>query len=393
MIIVTVNPEINTSERSFLNKSYASGVGTINVRNIDRFKDDQIILIGEMARERSEIRAINGTPSGSSIVLATVTSNPHDADDPVYVLDFDKVKIYRSTTGINGTYALLEAVDIDVDNEDGKTYYSDPNALTTYYYQTAYYNSVDDTESERSGKIAATGYTPEYVGAIITEVSKELKDADFIEMSIDEYISSMNDINNDLITQAKRPFKFLKTSQPLTAAALSSTIAFPTNLWKINYIEVNETATATSRVYRPKKVSPTEARYRLSAFPGTGDYVDGIAIDDEDDKLIFFPKARVERINAFTIHFYKHFTTFTSLDNKIETPNSLIYKLGLKRDFYLAKADSDSKWLTKATIYDKRYNAEAMKLQREKSIEASGPSGMSPDKKKYPQFGGRRYRQ
>lgn len=389
MNIVTTNPDVRSLEKSFLNKSYASGVGSIQVKNTNKFLDNGIILIGEMGRERSELASINGAPTTTTITLDAVTTWPHDADDPVYVLDWNKIRIYRSTNGENGTYSLLATIDIDVDNEDSKTYYDDPNALTTYFYETSYYDSVGGIESERSQPIAATGYTEKQIGTIIAAVARKVKDENFIEMSLEGYIDAMNDINDDLITQAKRPYRFLKESVLLTANADSSVIPFPVDLWKINYLELNDLYTVT----RPKKVSPTEARFQLKSYSTTGDYVDGIAYDDETNELIFYPAARTERIGAFNLHYYKKFTRFTSLADVVQIPNTLIYKLGLLREYYTGKADDDDKYLKKASGYEKRYNTEVMKLQREKNIEAAGPEGLGPDKKRYLQWGGRAYRQ
>lgn len=396
MNIVAFNPEVGHLEKSYLGKSYASGVSAVLIKNSNKFADGQKVLIGSMGRERSEILEVNGTGlTSTNLPFTTNTAFPHDADDPVYVLEYDKIRIYRSTTGENGVYSQLAEIDIDVDNPDNATYYDDANALTTYWYQVAYYDSVGDEESNRTSPMAATGYTRKQLGTIIPGVAKDVGDPEFIEADVEQYISWLNDINDDLITQAKRPYRFLKTSVSLDVEAGDSTALFPADFWKINFIEAHEYgASGSVRTFRARDfASVTKAQYQLDLYTLGGDYIDGVAVDDEEEKLIFFPKARVQRLNAFTLHYYKNFTPFTSLSDTVETPNTLIYKLGLKREYYLKKADSDNKYLAKYNEYDKKYNAEVMKLQREKNIFADGPTGMSPDRKRYPQFGGRRYRQ
>lgn len=385
------NPDLTGTEMTYLSSSTAQGATIFKAKNTDRFTDGQMILVGAMSRERSEILEL-ATHTATQLTLAAADF-PHDADDPVYVLDYDQVRIYRSTTGSGGVFSLLDTVPIDVDNVDGKTWYTDQNSLTTYWYQVAFYDSVGDNEGDRSPAIQATGYPELAVGTIITEVASEVKDKDFIEMDIPAYISTMNNINADLITQAKRPYRFLKTSESLTAEANASTIDLPDDLWKVNYIEVNEFGPASEEVFRPKQVPITKARWQLAWDTMAGDYVDGISVDDEAMQLVFFPKARVQRIGAFTIHYYKNFTRFTDFSNIVETPNTLIYKLGLKREFYLRRADDDSKYMVKFNEYDKAYQAEVMKMNRGKNIMADGPTGMGPDQKKYNQFGGVRYRQ
>lgn len=396
MNIVAYNPETTHLEKSYLGRSYGSGVNAFLIKNSDRFADGQKILIGNMGRERSEILEVNGTGLTTTNLPTTTNSEfPHDADDPVFVLEFDQVRIYRSTSGENGIYSLLATVDIDVDNPDNATYYDDADALTTYWYQVAYYDSVDDEESERTSPMAATGYTRKQLGSIIPQVAKDVSDPDFIEVQLESWIAWANDINDDLLTQAKRPYRFLKTSIGIDVEADDSTAGFPENFWKINFIQVHEYgASGSERIYRPRDfASLTSAQAQLELYTLGGDYVDGIAVDDETEEIVFYPKARVQRLNAFTLHYYKTFTPFTSLSDSVETPNGLVYKLGLKREYYMKKADDDQKYIGKAKEYDQKYNAEVMKLQREKNIFADGPRGFKPDAKRYPQWGGRRYRQ
>lgn len=403
MNIVADNPPVNHLEKSFLSSSIAAGVSSISLKNADRFSAEAIIMIGAPGRERTEIISIDDndpTPAvvGTTVRLAGTTEFPHDADDPVYVLEYDKVRVYRSTTGEAGAYNLLATVDVDADNQDNRTYYIDTTGMTTYFYKLAYYHSGDDEESERTSPIPATGYDKKMVGTIIAEVANEVKDPDFMYMDINAYISHMNDINDDLITQAKRPYRFLKTKQSINIEEDDSTFDFPETLWKIDYtaggIQANDVVGGGStHTHQPKVVSPAEIRYDLSLQGLGGDWVDQVAIDQEADQVIFSPKARADRVGAFTIYFYKFFDQLTSLSDRVETPNKLVYKLGLKREYYMIRSDDDDKYLKKALQYDQRYNAEVMKLQREKNVMADGPTGLGPDRKRYPQFGGRRYRQ
>lgn len=395
MNIVAYNPETDYLEKSYLGKSYAAGVSAVLVKNTNKFANNQKVLVGSMGRERSEIMTVTSTGLTSTNLPFTANTNfPHDADDPVFVLDYDKVRIYRSTTGQNGVYTLLATVDIDVDNPDNATYYDDVNALQTYWYQVAYYDSVNSEESNRTEPMAASGYTAKQLGALIPQVAKDVQDPEMIEVGVDSYIAWMNDINDDLLTQAKRPYRFLKASKPVNVLANASSFPFPDDFWKINYIQVHEYGASSERIWRPRQfASLSSAQSALGTYLLGGDYIDGLAVDDEGDQIIFYPKARADRLGAFTLHYYKTFNKFTSLSDTIETPNALVYKLGLKREYYLMKADSDSKYMMKAQEYDKRYNAEVMKLQREKNIFADGPTGMKPDAKRYPQWGGRRYRQ
>lgn len=392
MKIIAYNPPTTDLEKSYLSTSVAAGVTQIKVKNSDRFADTNRIMIGELGRERTEIVTVDGSPT-STLITVTTTEFPHDADDPVYLLEYDQLNIYRSTSGINGAYSLLDVVDLDVDNAELVTRYDDVNALDTYYYKLSYLNSEDSSESDLSEAIATSGYATDTIGSIIMEVARKVKDPDFIEITVDVHLENANDISDDLITQAKRPYRFLKTNELLNVDADDNSVAFPDDFWKVNYTEVREVSAASTRVFQPRKVTATEMRFQQSQTTLKGDYVDIIAYDDEENLILFNPASRIARTGLFNLHYYKKFTRFTSMSSTIEGPTRLVYKLGLLREYYMMKADDDAKYARKAESYDKKYNTEVMKLQREKNIEAAGPSGMASDKKRYIQWGGRGYRQ
>lgn len=383
MNIFAHNPETTELEKTYLSKSTATGETVFKVKNTNNFTEDSVVLVGEMGNERSEILTVASvTPTQLTLSAAEFY---HDADDPVYLLDFDEVKIFRSTTGEDGIYASLATVPIDVDNADKKTRYDDENSLDSYYYEIAYYNSVTDTESEHSARIKADGYPEDTAGAVILDSVSHVKDRQFMIFSPEELLSIMNNVNDDLITQAKRPYDFLKTSQDIDVDADDNSIPYPDDLFKFdnNGVEVN--TGLSSQLRGPKEVSPMDLRYRRTYTTLPSDDVTHIAYDDENDEILFMPDARTTRIGAFTLHYYANFRRFTSFSDKIQTPNGLVYKLAIWRDYYLQKADDDTKWLAKANNYEKRYNTEVMKLQRTKNIKANGPKGLGPQIKRYRQ--------
>ena len=199
MNIVASNPDTSYLEKSYLGKSYAAGVSALLIKNSNKFANNQKVLIGAMGRERSEILTVTSTGlTPTNLPFTSNTLFPHDADDPVYVLDYDKIRIYRSTSGQNGVYTLLATVDIDVDNADNFTYYDDANALETYWYKVAYYDSVTNEESNQTDPMPATGYLRNQVGALIPKVAVEVGDPEMIDVTIETYLAWMNDINDEV---------------------------------------------------------------------------------------------------------------------------------------------------------------------------------------------------
>lgn len=396
MNISGYNPDVTDLEKTFLTTQTAASTPTtvLKVKNTNRFPDTQRVLIGAPKRERTEM-STQSAHTATTLTLG-VTNFRHDADDPIYALDFDQMRFYRSTTGVNGTYALLSGgtVDIDWDNANGKTVYNDPNALSTYFYKVSFYDSIGDVETELSAPIQATGYADNTVGSVMLQMLDEVDDLEQSVFSINTLLGIMNNISKDLLKQAKKPYRFLKTKQSVDVEADDESFPWPADLWKVNYIELNQyNGTGTARTFNPKKVDLSTMKYRQSLAILPSDYVNEIAYNDEDKTIEFNPAARTERLNAFIFHYYKKFALFTDLSNPLETPDDLVYMFGLKRAFYLRKADDDGKYFDQYKEFNTMYQTEVRMLQREKNVDVHGPDSMGPDRRRYSQFGLVRRRQ
>jgi len=392
MNIYIYNPEVEDLEKTYLTAALPAATTSLKVKNSNNFPNTRRILIGAPARERSEMVVQSAKTTTTLTVGSTLL--PHDADDPVYALQYDQIRFYRSSTGVNGNYTNIATADINWDDPTDRTVYNDPNALDTYFYKSTFYDSIAGVESEMSPPIQLTGYPDNSVGDTILQTLREVNDEQFIVFDLTALIGIMNNISKDLYKQAKRPYRFLKRNVSLDVETNDTAVPFPADIWKINFVEVNQyNAGNNPLTYQPKEVDITTMRFRQSRHFLPSDYVNEIAFDDEANLMLFNPQARVTRIGAFNFHYYKKFTRFTDLADPLETPDNLIYQYGLKRAFYLRKMDDDSKWASQFAEFDKMYQAEIRMLQREKTIKAGGPTGMGADKKRYMQFGAPKYRQ
>lgn len=395
MNIYAYNPDLSQAERTNLTSSINATPTTtvLKVKNTNNFTTTRRVLIGSPQRERSEM-SILSAKTATSLTVGT-TNFSHDADDPVITLDFDQIKFYRSTTGINGTYSVLATVDMDWDNSNGKTAYNDPNALDTYFYKVSYFDSVGGAETDVSEPIQSTGYPDNSVGDTLLQVIGEVNDEQFEIYTIKQWLGIMNNISKELYKQAKKPYRFLKVKAPVDVETDDTSFAWPDDLWKINYIEVNQyNSGANPLTFTPKLIDNQTMAFRQSRMILPSDYVNEIAYDDEDKSILFNPAARTDRLSAFIFHYYKKFTRFTDLSDLLETPDNLVYQYGMKRAFYLRKMDDDDKYAEQFQTFNTMYNAEIRMLQREKNVDVHGPMSMAPDRKRYSQLGSAvRYRQ
>lgn len=262
MIISLQNPSVDGLEKTYLSQSYNFGATSIQVKNNQQFSANQRILLGEPGLAYTEV-VTTGTVSADGITMAIgATLYSHEADTPVYLLQFDQGKFYASTTGINGTYTLLpnNPVNLDFTSEDLETTYNDNNAITGEYYKMTVFNSVTSVESAFSDPIPAiTGWARNQAGYLIEQMYTELSDATEDNLTRDEMLGYINECNDDILANTVRPLNILYQRQAFPRIAGANTLAYPTQsnglnaMWKFdrmdyNYVD-NTTTPVTNNTY------------------------------------------------------------------------------------------------------------------------------------------------
>jgi hypothetical protein len=384
MIVTAFNPDTADLERTYLSQTYAAGVSSFSVKNAQGFASSKAILLGKQGDERSEILQTSTVTQPNTIATSANSKFGHNADDPVYLLKYNQIKIYRATA-IDGTYNVIATVDIDVDNAEGVTRYDDTAGLTTSYYKIKFYNSIDTEESEFSDPIAATGHNIKSAGKVIDAVVRRVRDTDYTILSVDEYLDIMTEVNDDLITQAHRPYRFLKRKIELNTSAgvgyidLSTTVP---DFWKFNFLEYKWTTggvTQTYKIEEPLSLEAFNRKYDMSNALDDDHLLD-VAIDEEQNRLLLGPVPKTTQSAVVVLHYYKTFDAFTSTGDLVETPNTLIYRYKMLAEFYSAKAETDSKWNQLATKYENKYGNEVVKMQRVNRVDSGTPRSFAPRK-------------
>lgn len=382
MIVSAFNPETDELEKTYLSESHDAAETVLAVKNNDSLAVDDFVLIGEMGGEKSEIRQVSAVNANKLAITVDALAFDHNSDTPVYKLEFNKVRFYRRTSE-GGTPTLQTTVDIDVDNEDGLTRWDDVAALTTYWYQYAWYNSDTDDESELSDPVQATGYLRKTAGAIIDGVVRRVRDTGYSVLSFDEYLDIMNEVGDDLITQAQKPYTFLKKSVALDTVAGQNYIDIAgqvDDFWKFDYVEIDQNTTGAAHNYKqvtPLSYEQFNQRYNNGSLLES-DRITDIAFDDQTKRLYIASTPQNVRTGKVILHYYKVFTEITSSGQLVETPNPTIYRYKLLEEYYSAKAEVDKQWFPLAQKYENKYGNEVVKMQRVNRLDVGTPRSFRP---------------
>lgn len=380
MKLIASNPPLDNLEKSYLSQAYSSGVTSISIRNNDRFTNGGIIMIGLEGAEKTEIVAISGAVTKGNNLTITATTFPHEADDPVYVLRYNKVRYYRSTTGIGGSYALLAEVEIDVDNATLATVYDDLVSLSSYYYKISFFNSGSSVESALSDPLAATGYPRGTVGFLINEFFEEVADTTQQNMSVLEAIGFLNEVNDDLTTQSRRPYRFLKTSALLDTTIDVNYMALPADLNKFDRLRYTFADGVSDTTNTIEMVPINEFEYMDwdNNLTPTDDVLTA-SLDEVNNRVLLYPTPSSSQVAKYTIYYWKHFAELESLSDVLETPNQRVYKLFLHGKYYRKRGIKEQSFLQISDRYFNDYTTEIVKLQRANKLDIGTPQGMRPD--------------
>lgn len=372
MIVSAWNPSVEELEKTFLSSYLAAANSVLTVPNANRFAVNKMILIGNMGFEQSEIKQTHAStaPTATTITLASNTTYPHNADDPVYLLRYDQVLFYRASSA-DGSYTLIATEAVDVDNKEGKTYYEDLSGSSTSYYKTKFRNSISLEETEFSDYISATGPAADSIGSVVNTTVSRIKDPGFSILTVEDYIALAQEVGDELISQSARPYAFLKSVVMLDRVADQAYVDLPDDYEKYDYVIAHN---QVGGMLSQKNLSLIPYKQFKSGYGMTvkSDVPSRIALDDANRRLLVSPTPRTNLADVWELHYYSKFRRITDLSNIVQTPNSLIYKYKFLSEAYKVKAERDPSFMTLAKDYESKYGAEIMKLQRMNQKDAGG---------------------
>jgi hypothetical protein len=190
--LIIDHPDISENQNTSLTQQANAGNTVLNVVNTKGFSTNQILLIGNLGSENAEIIKTHATtaPTDTTITLASALKFNHTTDEPITLLDYDKIEIQRASSK-GGTYSVIDTIDIAVDEDE--TTYKDAAGVSTDYYRFRYKNSIDNSYSDYSVEIPASGYPSNALNSMVEKVLTLFSSQSEKLLNRDEIIEDINE--------------------------------------------------------------------------------------------------------------------------------------------------------------------------------------------------------
>lgn len=193
MKIFISHPPTRDNPASYLSADIAAAGTTLSLKNTKGFSASKFIIVGSLGFEQTEIVKITTVVDEDTITLTSPgVKFGHSADTKATFFDWDQIKVYKSTSGISGTYNLATTLDITPNFDT--TVYEDTSSSSNYYYKFAPYNSITTTEGSLSDPVSANGYVFYSLKTITDRILSAFGDAYGRFVTRDEVRDAVNEI-------------------------------------------------------------------------------------------------------------------------------------------------------------------------------------------------------
>ncbi len=215
-VVFSDNSDLTKDKRySFLSEDVVAAGTTIRVQSILGFEgvstsSGQIVMIGELGQEKTEIRrtTITANPSETYKEIALNSSDPlkfdHPQDTKVHIIDWDRIEFAYSATA-TGAKTSIKAYPLGIQPDYKETTMRDTTepidrlGQATVFYFARYNSTIDSRSSDWSSPLYGTGFNDNMVGAIKRRALEELGEVVDGEIITQEFL-------NDCLWQARREY-------------------------------------------------------------------------------------------------------------------------------------------------------------------------------------------
>lgn len=286
-----------SSPLTYLASDVAAAGTVLTVLDNSGFSDNNLMLIGKLGSEKTEIKDINGAVSAGTSITSNTLTFAHSTGTEIRKVLFNQYKIYGTTTSTYATTNAIATIAIAVD-EPYTTYV---NTGTEYeYYWATPYDSVNSVTGVNSEAIAATtGYPTNSVGHMIKSSLTTTKKKKGGIITDEWFFDEINDCAEYIASKLKRwsflqSFEYVlgQSIQGSNAWALPSDIQDPNSLKSILAVRVGSNS---NLLYRDKKewndlllgVVHTQVRTEASAADTELDIDNSYSLADEGSVEVF----------------------------------------------------------------------------------------------------------
>lgn len=222
MLLLVQNRRLTKDrEKTWLTASVAVGGTTLNVKAIDAnaWADNDWLIVGEIGTPNAEVLQVNGAVSnGTTLTVDNAGSGgaryAHSADEPVYRIDYNQIKVYRGTTTDSSLASLLTTISLQPD--DYETRYEDSTNTTGYGFA-RFYNSFTGALSPFSDAIPYTGQSQKSLAKMISKIRSLCDEVDEDFLTDDEIVDGINDKQRDIINERLWTFNEVEYSDSAVA--------------------------------------------------------------------------------------------------------------------------------------------------------------------------------
>lgn len=228
---IPIQDLINNAPGSFLTNDFAVSQSAVTVQSIYGFAINQIVFIGQVGVESSEIIKTHTAtaPTGSTVTFNSSTLQPHSNSDQILIIPYDQVEISYASI-LTGTKTVLTTVTMDVEEET--KYYN--TTVTSGFYFARFKNSITSEFSGYSDGCPVGSYalnTARYlIDTALDEINKKTS-----ELFSDEFgFKQINNCQTEVYNELKR-WSWMQVFGATTEAEVGSwRIAMPSDVGDSN---------------------------------------------------------------------------------------------------------------------------------------------------------------
>ena len=242
---------------TFLTTDVVAGGATLSVQSIIGFESlttssGQIVCVGEVGNERTEILRTSETtapsPTYQEVILRDTYQFDHPQDTRVSIIDFNRVEIQWAAT-VNGTKATVAAYPFPIQPDRLEMLYVDTSATAGYFFA-RFNDSINSRNTDWSDAIPYSGYDDNSVFMIKKRAVDELGEEIDGKVITHEFL-------NQCLWEARREYHKARGKRPFR---------------RVFNADIGDVLTGSFRIALPTTVErPDTAENIYGVRIGTGD--------------------------------------------------------------------------------------------------------------------------